>query len=62
MNKKIKKRDNKMNEVFENDEILEAIDKVTNDMKLERTDEFNDKLISVDVEDLIDFKPDFFNK
>lgn len=62
MNKKIKKRDNKMNEVFENDKILEAIDKVSNDMKLERTDEFNDKLISVNIEDLIDFKPDFSDK
>lgn len=58
---KFEKRNKKLNQSINSGQILDIFEKVANDMGLERTDKFSEKIISYSPEELSDFEFDFNN-
>lgn len=56
---KFEKRNKKLNQSINSGQILDIFEKVANDMDLERTDKFSEKIISYNPEELSDFEFDF---
>lgn len=55
---KFEKRNKKLNQAINNDQILDIFEKVAKDMDLERTDKFSETIISYSPEELSDFEFD----
>lgn len=56
---KFEKINKKLNQSINSGQILDIFEEVANDMGLERTDKFSEKIISYSPEELSDFKFDF---